>query len=560
VFLSVLQIHGYSAVSSGNVIKIVPDVNAKQGPIPMYLKRRLPSDQLVTKVIKIKNVPAAQLVPILRPLIPQQGHMAAYTATNTLILTDRVGNIERIEKIIKKVDIPDNQEIEVITLNYASASEVVRIINALNQKKGNGGNVAGRPQLAADDRTNSILMSGDTSNRLRLRVLINHLDTPLKKNSGNTKVIYLHYANAKELATILKGVSDSIKDKPKKSNTNKLRKVDIRAHETTNALVITAPPVEMQNLREIISQLDIRRAQVLIEAIIAEVKEDKSRELGVQLGSASKSSGALITSFAEGTNNNILSAIAGGSTGSGLSLAFANKSGDFGGLARLLNSDASTNILSTPSIVTLDNQEAKIVVGQNAPFVTGSYTSSGSTSSATNPFQTIERRDIGLTLKVKPQINEGNTIKMEISQEVSNLASSSTTAGPTTNKRTIDTTVLVEDGQTLVLGGLIDDAVQEKEERVPGLGDIPFIGALFSYKTTQKVKQNLMVFIHPTILRDIKTENLSTSQKYKYMRALELDIVGEGSYLLDEDMPVLPELNISVMKPENTSNESSQNE
>ena len=200
------------------------------------------------------------------------------------------------------------------------------------------------------------------------------------------------------------------------------------------------------------------------------------------------------------------------------------------------------------------------MVGQNAPFVTGSYTSTGSNSSATNPFQTIERRDIGLTLKVKPQINEGNTIKMEISQEVSNLASSSTTAGPTTNKRTIDTTVLVEDGQTLVLGGLIDDAVQEKEERVPGLGDIPFIGALFSYKTTQKVKQNLMVFIHPTILRDIKTENLSTSQKYKYMRALELDIVGEGSYLLDEDMPVLPELNISVMKPENTSNESNQND
>ncbi len=550
VFLSVLQVHGYSAIPNKNVTKIVPDVNAKQGPIPTYIHRQLGKDQLITKVIKIDHVPAAQLVPILRPLIPQQGHMAAYAATNTLILTDRVGNIRRIEEIINKVDIADNQEIEVITLSFASASEVVRIINALKQKKGNANKTSSNSVLAADDRTNSILVSGDKASRLRLRVLISHLDTPLKKHSGNTKVIYLHFANAKELAAILKGVSDS-KQKSKttaKTNVANTTKIDIRAHETTNSLVITAPPAEMQNLREIISQLDIRRAQVLVEAIIAEVQVNKAREAGVQLASNQASTGGLtgVSSFASGTGNNIVSIATQGIVGSGLTLGFSNAAGSFGGIIRALTSDASTNILSTPSIVTLDNQEAKIVVGQNAPFVTGSFTSTGSSSSSVNPFQTIERQDIGLTLKVKPQINEGNTIKMDISQEVSSISKSAVTTGITTNKRTIDTTVLVEDGQTLILGGLIDDQVQETNERIPFLGDIPFLGAIFSYKSTTKVKQNLMVFIHPTILRDITTENLSTSQKYKYMRALELEIDEGNNSLLDDDLPLLPELFITT--------------
>ena len=550
IFLSVLQVHGYSAIPSGKIIKIVPDVNAKQGPVPIYSKRQKASDQLVTSVIRIHNVPAAQLVPILRPLIPQQGHLAAYAATNTLILTDRIANIQRLQKIIAKVDIADNQEIEVIPLTHASASEVVRIINALNQKRPNNQSNIGKSTLAADNRTNSILISGDHSNRLRLRVLISHLDTPLKNHSGNTRVFYLHYANAKDLATLLKGVADANKkNTAKQPNTNlNNQKVDIRAHETTNALVITAPPAEMQNLKTIISQLDIRRAQVLVEAIIAEIKEDKSRELGVQFASNGLKNGGITaaTSFAAAGSGNLL-ALSASSTPpalSGLSLLLADTTGNFGGLVRALKADAATNILSTPSIVTLDNQEAKIVVGQNAPFVTGSYTTTGNTGSTTNPFQTIERQDIGLTLKVKPQINEGNTIKMEISQEVSNIASSSTSYGPTTNKRTINTTVLVEDGQTLVLGGLIDDTVQEKEEQIPLLGSIPILGSLFTYTKTSKIKQNLMVFIHPTILRDIATSNLNTNEKYNYIRSLQSNIAQKGIDLLDEEMPVLPEISV----------------
>ncbi|MDQ7075855.1 MAG: type II secretion system secretin GspD [Gammaproteobacteria bacterium] len=566
VFLSVLQVHGYAAVRSGKVIKIVPETNAKQGPVPQ-LHRGMGGDELVTQVIALENVPAAQLVPILRPLVPQQGHLAAYPSTNMLIITDRAGNINRLTQIIKRIDRPDNEEVELIHLQHASASEVVRILGTLQQSANKGGiQRKGHARLAADERTNSVLISGDKANRLRIRGLIAHLDTPLE-SEGNTRVIYLRYANAKDLAAILKGVSAgqartaSSAVKGKTTASNGRSDIDIQADEHTNSLIITAAPNEMRSLQGVIRQLDIRRAQVLIEAIITEISEDKNRELGIQLagGNSNNNQPLGFTNF--GGDSSLTGLVASGGTSAvglaGLTFGFGSATGsvlDFVGLVRALASDANNNILSTPSLVTLDNQEAEIIVGENVPFVTGQYTSAaGATAGTTNPFQTIERQDIGLTLRVKPQINEGNTIKMEIDQEISNVKSSSQSSTDiTTTKRSIKTTVMVEDGQTIVLGGLISDTLRDTNEKVPLLGDIPLLGRLFQYRKTATVKQNLMVFIHPTILRDAATENHHTSRKYSFLRAQQLQAREEGDSLMSSDVPLLPELELSFTPKRNS--------
>ncbi|MEM7206319.1 MAG: type II secretion system secretin GspD [Pseudomonadota bacterium] len=576
VFLSVLQVHGFSAVPTGDVIKIVPDVSAKQGPVP-NLGSGGERDQLVTHVIRIDNVPAAQLVPILRPLVPQQGHLAAYASTNSLVITDRAANIQRLIGIIKRIDRPDNEEIEFVRLLHASATEVVRILNSLQKTAGaaQAGGAPGATRLAADERTNSVLISGDRASRLRMRGLIASLDTPLE-SGGNTKVIYLKYANAVDLATILKGVSAgqakvgattgsgtssaaagsaeaaqaaaaaAARRRASSNNTAGTTTVDIQADEHTNALIITAPPDEMRNVLAVVRQLDIRRAQVLVEAIIAEISDDKSRELGVSFGADGRGSNDPVGFSNLGGGVDQAAAIGSGlatSVGSGLSLAlgsFDNDGTNFGFLVRAIASDANNNILSTPSLVTLDNEEAEIVVGQNVPFVTGQTTS----ASNDNPFQTIERQDVGLTLKVKPQINEGSSIKMEIDQEVSNVTSTSLASDIITNKRSIKTTVLVEDGQTLVLGGLIQDDLRDTQEKVPLLGDIPLLGRLFQYRNTVKAKQNLMVFLHPTILQDRDTADYYSSEKYSALRARQLVADEEGIGLLEDATPILPELEV----------------
>ncbi len=561
VFLSVLQVHGYAAVPSGDIIKIVPDVNAKQGAVPM-LQRNDQNDQLVTHVIQVQNVPAAQLVPILRPLVPQQGHLAAYAATNALIITDRSANIARMVRIVRRIDLPDNEEIEVVQLQHASAAEVVRILGTLTTAAAAKGAAAtpGAPKLASDERTNSVLISGDKAGRLRMRGLIAHLDTPLDRG-GNTRVIYLRYANAKDLVAILKGVQESqAKQEGKgKPDTGVANQIDIQADEHTNALVVTGPPDALRNLQTVISQLDIRRAQVLVEAIIAEVSQTNSRQLGVSwvLDGSSNDSPVGFVNLG-GTVNSALGAAAGvipdgTQFGAGV---FSHDSGDpginFALLLRALAADADNNILSTPSLVTLDNQEAQIIVGQNVPFVTGQFTNtgSGSTTTSTNPFQTIERQDIGITLKVKPQINEGNTIKLEIEQEVSSLASSSASASDLiTTKRSIQTTVLIDDGQTLVLGGLIDDSLRDRQEKVPLLGDIPILGRLFQYRSTEKIKQNLMVFLHPLILRDVQAGNAYTGEKYNYLRAQQMVADERGIGLLPDETPLLPELEVFLRGP-----------
>ncbi|MDH5484901.1 MAG: type II secretion system secretin GspD [Gammaproteobacteria bacterium] len=563
VFLSVLQVHGYAAVPVGSIIKIVPEVNAKQGPLPLDNRNRHKGDTFITRVITLDHVPAAQLVPILRPLVPQQGHLAAYNPTNTLIITDYASNIKRLGEIIESIDKPESDELEIIPLKHASASELVRILNSLHAT--GGGAPANTPQnkkvvLAADDRTNSILMSGERAERLKIRATIAHLDTPLQDGDGNTHVIYLKYAKAADLVKILTGVQkgqETTKNPKAPAQIAAKTNADIQSDESTNAIIITAGPDVVRRMKSIIRQLDIRRAQVLVESIIAEISNDKAKDRSAQFVLGGKEGAentvpAGVSNF--GGGNGIVGLFGADPLsvlGDGLTFGAGRDTGNrFAFLLKALNADAATNILSTPSIVTLDNQEAEIVVGQNVPFLTGSFTNTGGGDGATNPFQTIERQDVGITLKVTPQINDGDTIKLDIDQEISSLAES-TVSGPITKKRTIKTSVLVEDGEVLVLGGLIDDNMRDRVQKVPILGDVPLLGALFRSHSTSKSKQNLMIFMRPSILRDKASALYHTNDKYNYLRAQQIQASEKGFGLLrDEAAPLLPPLN-ELSSPEN---------
>jgi len=547
IFLAVLSVHGFAAVPSGDVTKIVPATSAKQDAIPI----EGPGAQLVTRVVAVEHINAAQLVPILRPLLPQEGHLAAIQPTNRLIVTDSADNIDRLLQIIRRVDRPAESEIEVIRLQHASAAEVVRLMGSLEPAQPAQGGEAGA-RLAADTRTNAVLVRGDRESRLRMRTLIANLDTPLERQ-GNTRVIYLRYANADDLVGILQGVSEgqaSSAEGAEGTGATRGKDVIIQADPNTNSLIVTGPPDRLRDLEQITRQLDIRRAQVLVEAIIAELSEDNARELGVQFAfdGTDDDGPAGLTSFGGAGANIVGIAAEPTSIGTGLSIGGVSEDSDgtdFAVLIRALSSDANNNILSTPSLVTLDNEEAEIVVGQNVPFVTGQFSSQDTGGSAVNPFQTIERRDVGLTLKVKPQINEGSMLKMDIEQEVSSIAPAAQSASDiVTNKRSLKTTVLVEDGQTLVLGGLIDDTVRTRNEKVPLLGDIPVLGALFRYKSTTKVKQNLMVFLHPTILRETSVADYYTGEKYSYLRQQQLQRQRDKAELMIDDIPILPELEL----------------
>lgn len=542
VFLSVLKVHGFAAIPGKNVTKIVPEVNAKQDAIRTGRQSIPLSDEFITQVLEIKNVDAAQLVPILRPLVPQRGHLAAYPASNVLVISDSGANISRLKKIIKSIDQATGDEIEVVALEHASASEIVRIIQQLSsqapkQKKNN---------LIADDRTNSILLGGNKASRLRTKALIAHLDTPVDVG-GSTQVVYLRNAVAKDLVPVLTGVSKSVTSaKGKKSTVSKASNISIQADENTNALVITAPPDVFRSLRAVIRRLDVRRAQVLVEAVIAEVSTNSAEEFGIQWGAGSEGRGvAGLVNFNLGSSITGLigaSADSPPSLGSGLSLVAGdpNATNPIGALIRAINSDDKSNLLSTPSLLTLDNEEAEIIVADNVPFVTGSYTSAGSGSTPTNPFQTIQRQDVGLTLRITPQINEGNAIKMKIEQEASSVSKSAQAVDLITNKRSIKTNVVVDDGQMIVLGGLIEEKLGESEQRVPGLGDIPLLGWFFRYNVTTVDKKNLMVFIQPTILKDAALASAHTGDKYNFIRAEQLKLRDEGfSLASEEESPLL---------------------
>ena len=580
-FLSILQVHGFVAVPSGNVIKIIPDANARQVPgndLPSRVSAT--SDEIVTQVIAVKNVSAAQLVPILRPLIPQYGHLAAYPASNMLIISDRASNVNRVVRIVQRIDSTGDEAIDVIPMQHASASEVVRVVNSLNA--GAGAEGAGMPQvkIVADERTNSVLISGEASQRLRAKTLVAHLDTPLE-SGGDTRVRYLKYADAEKLAQKLSqqitGIAAAATGIPAPGAAGAGaapmatssgmggtgdKSVTIWAEPQTNAIVVTAPSKVMRSIMAIIDRLDIRRAQVLVEAILVEMSAEKAMDLGINWAVLDASNGdklpaAVFNTQVLGTGiGEILQAITNPSATTtlpnGLTTAVGqiNKNGtSWAALIRGLAGFGNTNIIATPSIVTLDNQEAEIKITQEVPFVTGQYTTNASTSNVTgvvNPFQTIQREDVGNILKITPQINEGDTVMLKIAQEASNIAASSqqvSTAGLITNKRTISTKVMVENGGIIVLGGLISDQVLESKYQVPLLGSIPWIGELFKVRSVQKNKTNLMVFIRPRILRDGVDAAIETNAKYNYIRQQEAAFNGGKVPLMPgEHQPTMPAL------------------
>jgi general secretion pathway protein D len=559
-FLSILQVHGYVAVTSGDLIKIVPDATARQYAGPIGAGGSAGGDDIVTQVVQVQNVGAAQLVPILRPLIPQYGHLAAHPGSNMLIISDRSANVTRMLTIIRRIDQSNDEDIEVVRLEHASAAEIVRIMTALTaQPRADGVPVS--TSLVADARTNSVLIGGDKSERLRLRALIAHLDTPLE-DGGDTQVRYLRYADAEELATKLQQQMTSQTQAAggqaaAGSSAAQSSNVSVWADTQTNALVLNAPPKMMRSLMLIVDKIDIRRAQVLVEAIIVEVIADKTAELGVTWAVEGTSSNTPIsvTNFPDfGPGVVQIGAAAGsggqvdptGLIGEGITFGLGRISDSgvsFAAILRAMEGDANTNIISTPSIVTTDNEEATLNVGQEVPFVTGSYSNTGSAGGAVNPFQTIQREQIGVKLVITPQINEGNSLLLTINQEISNIASSAQAVDLITNQRIIETTVIVDDGEILVLGGLIEDVLRESEQRVPVLGSIPILGNLFRSRKTDKVKTNLFVFIRAKILRDAAAAAVETDAKYRQIREFMDESGGKDvSLMRNEERPYVPNL------------------
>jgi len=541
-FLSILQVYDYMAVPSGNVIKILPVTTARQVPGDDLPDRVSPtSDEIVTQVMQVRNVSAGQLVPILRPMMPQSAHLAAYPSANMLILSDRAANVNRIMRIIQRIDRSGDGDIEVIRLEHASANEIVRVVNSLSAAQ--GADAAGAARVVADERTNSILVSGEQSQRLRLRTLVAHLDTPLEAG-GDTQVRYLRYADAEKLAAKLKeqtgaavaAAGGAAAAQAAASPASVDKSVTIWAEPETNALVITAPPKAMRSLMSVVDQLDVRRAQVMIEAMLVEVSTDASRDLGVNWIVDGSGDNFLVGLFNQPIAGTSIADIARGvqdpssvtAAPGGLTLGGGRRqdSGtNFAAILRALASNGDTNVVSMPSVITLDNEEAQIKVAQEVPFLTGQFTNTGAAGGAVNPFQTIERKEVGNILKITPQITDEDTILLKIEQEASGIAAQAAQVSSTdlvTNKRTISTRVLVDDGGMIVLGGLIEDRLTESESRVPVLGKIPLIGALFRVRSTQKTKTNLMVFIRPRVLRTAEDAAIETNSKYNYLRDMQL--------------------------------------
>jgi len=548
-FLAILQVHGFVAVPAGNIIKVIPDANLRQMPgddLPEHVSGT--SDEVVTQVVAVRNVSAAQLVPVLRPLMPQNAQLASVNGANMLIISDRAGNVSRLMRIIARIDQTGSNDIDVIPLQSATAADTVRVLSSL---VGAAGAEAGGPavKMVADDRSNSVLLSGDPAMRLRIRTLIANLDTPLD-TGGETYVRYLQYAKAEDLAGKLKeqitspgagsgaqrGAPGTVPaaNAPAPTNAGSAATVSLAggtgtiwADKDTNALIITAPQRTMRAINAVIDKLDIRRAMVQVQAIIVEVSADKTADLGVNWVLDGSNSRFAVGGFiepvggtsivdlynaAQGTSTN-LAAAAGTTIGIGrLSATGVN----FGAILRALQGDSRTNIISKPDITMRDNEEAKLEVGQEVPFITGQYTGSTGTTSA---FQTVQRQQVGTILKVTPQINKGDSVLLKLEVESSSLAASSSGAvDKITNKRTISTAVQIPDGGTLVLGGLIEDKATNSEQRVPWLGRIPLIGELFRTRDTAKSKTNLLIFIQPHILRDDVQAAEETNAKYNYLR------------------------------------------
>lgn len=540
LFLSVLQVHGFAAVPTGSAIKIVQTVLAKQSGNPNDFVDDLISQELVTRVIPISYATSEDMVKVLRPLIPQYGHIAALSNPNVLIISDHAANITRLVEIINRVDIADTLEVAIVDLEEAWVEDIVRLLEELAPDQiGKSAKGPNKVSIVASERTNSLVIKGERYTLARVKALVDQLDVPANR-SGTIKVIRLAHSDAAKMAEILSNVVSSKSG----SSEDKMVEVSIQADEAINALVIRADPANMIDLMDIIDSLDVRRLQVLIEAAIVEVTSDFNRQLGSELAVGDSTSGTtpLGLTAPSGTLAQILQGLAvPGGAGSvptqlGESPLIAggrvSENGtSFGFIVRALAANSDVNLLSTPSITTMDNEEAKIVVGQNVPFRTGS-TVTGS-QGTTNPFTTIQREDVGLTLEVTPHINSDSLVRLLIHQEVSEVDASSLTvigseaaADLITNKRTIDTTILVENEEVIILGGLIRDKETQGESRVPLLGSIPGLGALFRSRTKNIEKQNLLVFLRPTVLTS--SADIAETSARKFNRVFELEIEGTG--------------------------------
>ncbi len=565
LFLSILDVQGYTAVRSGQVIRIVPSKDARSSPVPiMDDQSAVGNDEYVTQVIRLDNISAAKLIPVLRPLVPQQAHLAAYAPSNAIIISDIRSNIGRIVDIIERMDRSAIQTTEIIRLKYGVAEDVVSMLNTLEKsRQGEGTDADKEAVLVADKRTNSVVVTADELTVDRIRKLVTYLDTPLEQ-SGNVRVIYLEYADATEIAEVLTRVMQNISRLEEGGSSKRAGSGEstIEADEGTNSLIITADTDEMAALEAVIARLDIRRAQVLIEAIIVEMTVTEGQDLGLQWlfandngvygsnittdearrQSLGQLGGALVPDDgSENIGTREVAASLATIPGTTLGWGVVDESLTMTVILNALESQGNNNILSTPSLLTLDNEEAYITVGSEVPFVTGSYTNTGVGNGASNPFQTIERESVGVTLKVTPQINEGNAVVMDIVQEVSTLAPSLIASDLITNERKIETMVLANDGNIVVLGGLVSDEIQDDSQGVPVLSSIPLVGRLFRSDSVKVSKQNLLVFIRPTIIRDDEDLAGATAEKYRYIRDQQMERRERGLMFLDDgNLPVLP--------------------
>ena len=598
--LSALRLQGYAAVETDGITKIVPEADAKQHGSPVSAGPvNAGGDRLVTEVYQLKNESAAQLVNVLRPLITPNNSIAAVPTGNALVITDYADNLRRIDRIIASLDVPSAGEPIVVPLRNASALDLVQIVNRLIADPGAAG-AAPDPQqrvsIVADPRSNSILVRADNPSRLaRVRALIEQLDTP-GRAGGNIFIIYLKNAEAVRVAqtlrALLAGGSDasgpstltltpttslnvSAMATPAAASpaapqitasvgtgggTFSAGGATIQADPANNALIVMAPEPIYNNIRAVVEKLDIRRAQVYVEALIVEVSADKATEFGIQwnllnpnrFNSNSNQVGGGTNFGTRGSGTNIIDAQTNlSSLAQGLNIGIIRGTITIPGigvitnlalLARALETDDRTNILSTPNLLTLDNEQAKIIVAQNVPFITGQYAQTGSTSTVT-PFQTIERKDVGLILTVKPQITEGGSIRMAIYEEVSRVQDTTNAAGIITNKRSLESTVIVDDGQIVVLGGLIQDSFTDGSSKIPVVGDIPVAGALFRYDNRQRTKTNLMVFLKPTVVRTGTATTSLTADRYEYLLGEQQRLKpGERPFWPDPSVPELPAL------------------
>lgn len=595
---SVLRLQGYAVVRTQNFVKVVPEADAKLQASPVQVGK-LRGDQIATQIFRLNHENANGLVAVLRPLISANNTISADPTNNTLIITDYADNLKRLSRIIGALDVPSIGDLDVIKLEHGIAVDMAITINRLLDTGTAPGQAdPGRVLLLADSRTNSLIIRAPTAARANLaRSLITKLDQPTTL-PGNVHVVYLRNAEATRLAQVLRAVvagetgaasptgqptTTTATPTPPTQATQPQQAAGlqsppsspapqqgplptggaagfIQADPATNTLIITANERVYRNLRAIIDQLDARRAQVYVESLIVEISADRAAELGVQWaalsgnGSSSYRVGVLTGFSTEGNNlvRQAASVLGPNNTplppGNGLTAGIFRQDGTgqlgLGALARALETNTKANILSMPNLITLDNEEARIIVGQNVPFITGQFTTPASAGGAAgvNPFQTIERRDIGLSLRVRPTISEGGTVKMAIYQETSNIQQS-TASGLITSKRSIDTNVLVDDGQIIVLGGLIEDTLTDSVERVPGLGSIPVLGYLFRYQSKRRTKTNLMVFLRPTVVRSNEQSVSVAGDRYEYIRGAQMAVQPLPNALLpDTDSPQLPPL------------------